>query len=214
MDDVNINYKISHLISESIYEPSFCVTDISGDIYAFREGEEFLVGKVKLFYCDLEKAFNNDISTYDVLDAHSSNTERYYYTLFDPKTDEINRNILDILGYEEDFYCPDMNFLIIDRLELLPTCRGKGLSKLILEESIKLFSNRTFAVVLQPFPLQEECAEGINGDQKEWFEKMQYDSFTKDAYRAQEALIRYYKKLGFTEIPNSEFLICTNEEWI
>ena len=212
---VFVDYKISQVVGIDVDEPSFCISDINGRIYDFDDDDnEVTVGKVSLYYCDLEKALNNGISTFNVLDAHSSSTERYYSHLFDSNTEEVNQSILKILGYENDDVCFDINFLIIDRIELLPKFRSKGLSKVILEEAIKMFSNKTFAVVLEPFPLQGEPGESRSDESELWHKKMSYSTFKEDEKEAKEALKNHYKKLGFVDIPNSNFMICTNEEWV
>lgn len=208
---VFINYKINQIVGSNIFEPDYCVNTIKGHIYDYDDNDkEVTVGYLKLYYCDLERAFNNDISFYDVLDAHSSSTERYYSTLFDIETEEVNPIIFNLLGYETS----EMNFLIIDRIEILPEFRGKGLSKYVLEEAVKMFSNKTFAVVLEPFPLQDEPEDAKSEETKEWDKMMDYKTFKDDKTEAKEALVNHYKNLGFIEIPESGFMLCTNEEWI
>lgn len=133
--------------------------------------------------------------------------------------------ILDILGElepfvdlydnETSFFCEKLlknfkhelwhsNLLIIDRLEILPKYRGRGLGKTMIEDAIKLFSNKADIVALKAFPLQLEVE---SNDMSTWQRLMKFDRLEQDSKKAIKQLRQFYKSLGFKQFESSMLMI-------
>ena len=107
----------------------------------------------------------------------------------------------EILNYYQD----DFNFYgcicYLDRIEILPAFRGKGLGKKVLKDIIHRFSHSTSLFVLKAFPLQLEVT--ISNDL--WFNKMKLDEFDNNESKAKQKIFKYYKSLGFVNILKNEY---------
>lgn len=103
------------------------------------------------------------------------------------------QNIAEIEGWLEDF-------LILDRLEILPQFRGKNYTRRVFEIVGRTIGHNTIAAI-KAFPLQlEKDNEGDGFYGKEWQEQMQLDELPKNAGKAKRSLISYYEKLGFQKL--------------
>src|SRR5215216_162041 len=111
------------------------LTSIEGEILASDEnGTETLVGKLRAYYADLNGASDADLEPYYILDLHAA-TAPFYPALFDPKIDDFKRSVYRLAG--NDIF--NRNLLILDRMEILPEYRGKGLGLACLYRCIQQY---------------------------------------------------------------------------
>lgn len=193
-----INNNGKYLAEDSVYS-------INGTILTLDEnGEDQIVGKVELIYCDLELGINNECSPFDIMDLHSETTLDCYHILFDETTEKLKSIISKKLSIENiPIFNP--NILIIDRIEILPEYRGHNLTLSILKQSLTIFSNKTFVTILKSFPLQLEPLNSSKDNK--WTKQMSLSSFNLKEQLAKEKLMNYYKSLGFQQIDNTDYLL-------
>ncbi|CAH7430894.1 hypothetical protein VCHA53O466_50535 [Vibrio chagasii] len=85
---------------------------------------------------------------------------------------------------------------IIQRLEVLPSYRGYGVSSEMFAY-IKELLEPNELVILKPFPLQFEAAKG---NDSKWLTMMGYERLPKEFKASQDRLINFYcNKIGFME---------------
>ena len=75
--------------------------------------------------------------------------------VLDPDETPFSRRLHNLLGNEIE----NFNFLILDRVELLPKYRGDGVGLLVLRSLIERFGAEAGVVGMKPFPLQLEHNE-------------------------------------------------------
>lgn len=85
----------------------------------------------------------------------------------------------------------------LERLELLPAYRGKGLGRFVIKDILERFYGSCGLFVAHAFPLQHEEGQPRNGEEGEWNESMQYHLMEEDVEQARYQLYHFYQKLGF-----------------
>jgi hypothetical protein len=136
---------------------------------------------------------------YGVMDTYSAETAEIYETLFDLHTDELRKDVKEILGD-----VPFRNILLINRVEILPAYRGMGLGLATIWNIIRRHSAGCGIVALKAFPFQFR-AGGWSGrlsdlEESDWNKKMGYDPYSYTMEFAHEKLIFHLMKLGFKRI--------------
>ena len=176
-------------------EPERYLIKVTAEAYDFDDGgEEMVIGKGRCFFADLEGAVDKlgDGPDY-ILDMEGA-TADYIEPLFVPGQLEFRPDVVELLDEEPIGF----NVLILDRLEILPRFRRKGLSKRILSEMIRHFSANTSLVALKAFPLQFE-AKSLNHSPSEWEAAMKLEDFPTDQANATQRLMDLYSELGFKD---------------
>lgn len=161
-------------------------------------------GKLRLFYVDLMKGMVDGISALDILDTRSETVD-FYTVLFDPRTDDFKRSIYQIAG--EEIY--SHNLLILDRLEILPAYRGRGLGLACLYRCMRQYWHGCGLVAIKCFPLQFELKEAL--PDKGWARRMEMGELGRGLAPCREKLMSYYARLGFVRVGKSEFMILNPE---
>lgn len=214
MNDISafVDFNVFACLPNNNNEPEDFITHINGKILTYGDsGRRISIGKVSLIYCNLNEALNNGISALDAMDGNSQSTCDLFCSLFDIETDNPKSDLLNLLGYKDGLR-DNSNLLIINRIEILPKYRGQGLSKSIIEQSIVMFGNKTFAQVLKPFPLQQEPQNTSERESaKAWHKRMSYKLFKENEQDAKTDLLNHYKNLGFVEIKDTEYMVYLEE---
>lgn len=182
-------------------EPSRFVKDISGTVFAAVDDDadgykDVEAGKFAVFVIDLEAAVNEKESAFDIFDV-SSKTIGY----FDLYTDDLafKPEVLKAMrGHER--WAP--NILILDRLELLPEWRRRGLGLRTLRWLQFHFSTGCGIVAMKPFPLQFE-----GGYKPEEAARLQLEEYGTDEVGAFRKLRKHYGKLGFGQVPGTPLMV-------
>jgi GNAT superfamily N-acetyltransferase len=166
--------------------------DGNGDV------KTFVVGKAKVLLFLLGLADHNGFPYYEIFDTYSTTLE-IGSLLYDWETQEFKAEIEEFCS---DAY--NSNVLFIDRIEILPAFRNKGIGKKIIKDILCRFYECFGVMVIKAFPLQFE----IKSSEKEdiaWYTKMEFDGLEKDKKNATENLVRFYKSLGFDQLYQNEY---------
>lgn len=166
------------------------------------EESELVIGKGKFFYADMDGAYVDGLSPFDVLDERAG-TFDFVFPLFGEsdegmsfKSDVTER--FNLTGHTN-------NLFIIDRLEVLPEYRGENVAAILIDEAIRLFSADAEVIALKSFPLQDEHVyESKKRDS--WYKAMKMDELPKlEGY--EEKLSSFYEKIGFASIGENGIMI-------
>lgn len=187
-------------------EPDELLYEASGNIHALDVNERrSLVGKFRTYYVDAERAINGHVSIFDVFDTYS-HTVGYFEALFGRNFPEFSNRVTKLF----DFDVFGNNVLILDRIELLPKYRGKGLGLKIMRHMMRRFGAGAGIVAIKPFPLQFE--HEVSGEDK-WRAKLRLAELPKNERLATKQLSGYYSKLGFRRIGRTPYMVA-NTSWV
>jgi hypothetical protein len=190
---LSINYKIHSSITD---DPIDWIKEINGEVFICEEDGEKIVAQCRHFFIDLE---NSKVAADYLLDIRHEIAP--FISLYESGTSSFTEEFLDIM--EHDIW--NSNLLVIDRIEILPNFRGKGLAGLIIEDAINSFSPRTDLAVLKAFPLQLEY-KTTKHKPKKWERMMALSNLENNEAIARNKLISLYKSLGFIMIENNEIM--------
>lgn len=191
----SINYKIHSML---IGDPEDWVTEINGEVMITDEDdEEILAAKCKYYFVDLD---NSCESAENLLDLRSELVP--FIALYEPGSASFKDSFLGMMNY--DIW--HSNLLVIDRIEVLPVFRGKGLAKLIINDAINLFSSRADLVALNAFPLQFE-SNGPKYRPMKWARMMELNKLEGDERMANNRLSAFYESLGFIKMVDESVMV-------
>lgn len=181
-------------------DPSRFLYHTTGSISGLDESDERIrMGRFGLYYVNAQGAERAGESLADVYDSNSS-TLGYFETLYDIETEQISERVERLL--ERDIWYA--NVLILDRLEILPQFRGRGLGAEVIRTLIERFSPGTDLVAMKPFPLQLEANPR---DQSEWRDDLQLDRLSRNEPRSTGKLRRYYATIGFKHMRGTPYML-------
>lgn len=135
-----------------------------------------------------------------------------YYLVFD-NTQFLNELGMIIIDYEDNNLreplvneagAESSNLLLIDRLELLPDWRKKGIGKKVIKDIIWRFSGCFGLVLLKAFPLQQEY-QYPNDQKSPWETEMKMVDFSQDEAFSNYKVSAYYLSLGFSKLENTDY---------
>ena len=194
----------------SVDEPEEYVRPISGYVEFFigddhdnaHEGKRewgTVAGRFHASYISVDNSLVDGVKLYDVMDAYSAEIAEIFETLFNPHTDELRKDVKELLGD-----VPFRNILVINRVEILPAYRGMGLGLATMWNLLRRHSAGCGIVALKAFPFQFRDG-GWSGrlsdlEESEWNKKMGYDPYSYTMEFAHEKLIFHLMKLGFKHI--------------
>lgn len=200
--DIALKWTSESYISEYL-EPDDFIYETSGNLFGINDNDDRkFVGKFRAYYVDVERAIDKEEPIFDVLDAHSSHLAEYFEPIFGSEAPDFSNRLLELLDHE----VLGNNFLILDRLEVLPQYRGKGLGLSVLRHMIARFSSGAALVAIKPFPLQFETAPSIEAEKK-WRARLKLDQLPTDEDVATEKLCQYYGKLGFLCLSGTPMMV-------
>jgi GNAT superfamily N-acetyltransferase len=166
------------------------------------DGPAALAGRGRVKVLDVDAAAHRGV---DLLARLAADPESaLYLALFDPPaTDRFARAVMTTL--DEDVV-DSRNLLIVDRVELLPAFRGRGLGLEYLGTALGTFAPRCRLAALLPFPLQLERAQRL-GRGDAWSAKMGFARLSRDPRDATFHLRRHYARLGFARVPGTSLMV-------
>lgn len=140
-------------------EPSRFLITFSGTIYQRLEPNdenddeenEEIVGHVELILVRREQIWNEHESLFEAMDSLSSETCECYESIFDVRTGDWKQAILSLYKPEEPMH-PDL--LFIQKLELQPEWRGKGIGSDVVEQIVFAMGSMCGLVCCKPFPIE------------------------------------------------------------
>ncbi|MPZ47604.1 MAG: hypothetical protein GEV05_30460 [Betaproteobacteria bacterium] len=95
---------------------------------------------------------------------------------------------------------------MLDRLELLPEMRGRGLGLAVMRELIKRFGAGAGLVAVMPLPAQFGYRIR-RADDDAWFRSMRLGEFAVDQTTATRKLSKHYRKVQFVSLPGTPFMV-------
>jgi hypothetical protein len=161
------------------------------------------IGTFKTFYIDVEGAVAEGESVFDVFDSRHE-TVGYYEDLYDDDGADFRPEIVKAACGRDYLWGP--NLLILDRLILEPAYRGKCRGLMALRGLIELLRPGAGLVAMKPFPLQKE-SHFLSEHARDERARLQLDGFPSNRRVATSALRRYYRRLGFSSVPSSEYMV-------
>jgi hypothetical protein len=177
-----------------------CMIKYLGSIRNDDTGAE--MGRLTAFVIDADRsAFHCGQTVTYVLDMHSATAP--YCDLFWQSLGEEQYSPA-VLRMLCDPFIETMNLLIVDRLELLPKYRGRGLGLAALSRTIEGLRLGCRIAAIKPFPLQHESARP---DDAAWAKRMRPDTFAGTLDDGRKGLARYYRKAGFRAVRGTPLMI-------
>lgn len=199
-DNVLLEWDSSHACIAPV-DPSDFIYETLGQVVTRGDNvHRTLLGKFRLYYVDVESAFNDGMSVHDVFDTYA-HTYEFHEMLFDAGSLELRERVLRLLEYEVQA----LNILILDRLEILPSFRGNQLGLAVMRGMIQRFSAGTGIVAIKPFPLQFEH-EPTDQRERDWRAALGLADLPRAQRPATAKLCRYYEKLGFVRLRGTPFM--------
>jgi len=182
-------------------DPSDFIYETTGRMVTRADDVRTLIGKFRLYYVDIESAFNDGVPVHDVFDTYAETFE-IYQALFDADSIEPRERVLRLLEYEVH----ELNVLILDRLEILPAFRGSRLGLAVMKAIIRRFSAGVGLVAIKPFPLQFEH-EPTDEREREWRAALRLTDLPRVERLATTKLCAYYQRLGFVRLRGTPFMV-------
>jgi len=194
MDISDLYLAVEYGVSTSLLsdEPDRWVRRVAGEVFSYDEDDKaLLVGRAEYLYIDLASALDDGISVGSMLDL-TAETIPYLDALFDDELSEFGPEAIQAFG--DDVW--GTNLFVVNRLEILPECRGCRVAEVLIEDAVKIFGADAQLIVLQSFPLQLDSRFKENGASG-WREGLKLEAFMRDERRAKRSLESYYESLGF-----------------
>ncbi len=199
---VSLNFDEREVLADD-NEPSRFIHHHVGELRCWSDREEdTTIGWFKAIYLDLDGAVEEQEPIFEVFDSQSTTLD-YFNALYGTEG-RFERAMDMAYGAFSWLWAP--NLLILDRLEVLPAHRGKGIGLIALTGLIRALRPGAGLVAMKPFPLQCESRPNESNEVQRW-NALALDSLPKDYYRAVAALRRYYKRLGFKRLPGTDLMI-------
>jgi GNAT superfamily N-acetyltransferase len=191
-----VNFKIPRCLTPYT-EPDDYILEILGDITCNDDnGSDTIAGTVKGYIIQLDRIINDGESLFDACDAHSQTVHDYSCVLFDFRRHGLKRAI------ERQFRLDGAgDILILDKIEVLPAYRGRGLGLAAACSFLDTFETGSCLAVGEPYPLQ---FKEMTPKHAEWCKKMGVESFVAEENRAVAKLRAYWSRLGFRRIRGSK----------
>jgi GNAT superfamily N-acetyltransferase len=185
-------------------EPEDFIHELSGKILcAAEDDKDRIAGRFRIYYADFELAANHGVSNFEVLDAHQHTLE-YADAILHPAEGPFSARLEKLLG---DIW--NLNFLILDRVEILPRYRGKGVGLHVLVALMERFGAGAGLVGMKPFPLQFEPNHSLDSS---WVKRLRLREMPHDLKSSTQKLKQYYSRLGFVAMRSTPFMF-RNMSW-
>ena len=181
-------------------EPEDFIHEICGKILRRQNHSErnHFAGRFRIYYADFELGQNHNVRASEILDTYQ-HTSDYADAVLDSDETPFSRRLYKLLGNE----IGNFNFLILDRVELLPKYRGNGVGLLVLRSLIERFGIGAGVVGMKPFPLQLEHKDATDS---RWRRRFRLEQFPSDSEISTRKLRNYYHRLGFVRMRFTPFM--------
>ena len=188
-------------------EPDDFVYKITGRVLCgtLHEETDRLAGRFRIYYVDFATGANYGYSAREVLDAYSD-TYTYADVLLGRSDEPFSHRLEKLLRFE--VWNP--NFLVLDRVEILPQYRGRGVGLLAILSLIERFAAGAGVVGMKPFPLQFEPAPPSG--YAAWQKRLQLAKLSRNQRHATKKLQTHYARLGFVPLSRTPFMF-RSESW-
>ena len=171
------------------------------------ENAEFEAGTFAATLIDVRGAVIEGESVFDVFDSDSV-CIGYFEALYDYDEDDFKPQVTQIVC--EDDFLSNPNLLVVDKLVIYPQYRGKSLGLLALRALIHRHRSGVGLIAMNPVPLQFE-SKFVDEKNSDLFRRFGLDSFSLPKNKATAKLKKYYGRLGFKQVPQTEFMVRSSE---
>lgn len=199
----NIYYEVLYSFTSGLGElnSNRFITTIKGVVYVKDDKNRIIseAGRLSLRLIDIELAHHEDLSLYELFSSEKGLLE-LGESVFNLHTEEYMPEIISFFEHGVVF----MNILMIDKLEILPEFRGKGLGKMLIKDIKNRFSNGCGLIALKIRSFQHGSFLSFTVDEQEWEKKMDFNSLESDEEKAFYKLANYFKSLGFKSLNSSD----------
>jgi GNAT superfamily N-acetyltransferase len=191
----SITFRVDFAVSLSEHgggDPSDYITVYEGNIIgvANDDGEQ-KIGTLVLYMVEAGRAMNQRVSLFDVMDCLDGDSCDCFANLYDPDSEQLKPEVENLISENR---ATQWDMLLIERLELLPEYRGRGLGKKIALRAIEKFGDNCGVITCVPVPLQ---FSGIGPNDKR----------PSGMSSAQRRVRDFWESVGFDRIPNSDYYI-------
>jgi hypothetical protein len=154
-----------------------------------------IIGRMSSSLVQIGRISNAGEDLFDVMDGHSGEMAEYHAAFFKPNDSDYKENIRrqfpDILS---------LDFLILDRAEIEPAFRKRGLGLLAISRAIDIFGENCGLVAMKPFPLQ------FRGYRDSGWRAPEGVRDPVAGFRiARQKLRRYWERAGFARVDRTEY---------
>lgn len=177
-------------------EPSRVLREIRGNIfdYANDDGEEQILGSVDALLASQSRALDEGIDFADAMECLSASTLKCCEALYD--LEDWNEAVEQLYGIQ----LLDGNVLYIEKIELQPEYRGKGIGAQVVRETIGTFASAGVSLVAcEPFPLQYSNWDELD---EEYTRLRAEPGFEEKRLAAFARVEKFWIDLGFRKVPN------------
>jgi hypothetical protein len=177
----------------------FCIVDHHDNAHEWKQEQRTVAGRFEASYINVDNSLVAGVKLYGLMDTCSAEMAEVYETLFDPHTDELRKNVKELLG-NVSF----RNILVIDRVEILSAYRGMGIGLATIRDIILRHSAGCGIVALKAFPYQFRSGSKSGRlsflEESDWNKKMGYDNHSHTMEFAHEKLVFHLMKFGFKRV--------------
>ena len=198
-EEIYRSYRLTFRIIRNLSpdtEPDDYICNICGEIICTEETDtesrEVRAGTINGYLINVNRIMEDGISLFDACDGHSQTVHDYGCVLFDFRRGELKRTLDEQFGG-----IGASNALILDKIEVLPGHRGRGVGLAAACSFLDTFEGGCGLAVCEPYPMQ---FKEITPDHSEWCKKMGVESFVTDRNRALAKLRTHWRRLGFQPI--------------
>ena len=196
----SLQFEPSGVIPLVFEEPEDFIHEMCGKILHRENHSERdqVVGRFRIYYADFEVGRSHNITAREILDTYQ-HTFDYADAVLNSDETPFSRRLHNLLGNEIE----NFNFLMLDRVELLPKYRGHGVGLLVLRSLIERFGAGAGVVGMKPFPLQLERKDATDSS---WRRRLRLEQFPSDSKISTRTLRNYYHRLGFVPMRSTPFM--------
>ena len=189
---LEINFPASYALTQSEPSREF-IQVIDGEI---RDSESnVIIGRISSSLVQVGRVADAGEDLFDVMDGQSREMAEYHTVLFKPNdwdyNDRIRSQFPDIVS---------LDLLIIERAEIKPAFRKRGLGLLAACRTIDVFGANCGLVVMKPFPLQFRNYLRSDGESLTGLRMRQVNSRT-----ARQKLRSHWARAGFKRVNGTDY---------
>jgi len=203
---------INSLDDKSVYTKFFIYDNPGNDPFF----DWHLAGQIKWIHVDIETAIQKQVNIYDFCVQHGVNVSKIYSDLHktssgfidDTKKKYLKPSIAKILGQKT----LKNNLAFIDRFEILPKYRGRGIGKMVYDIMLRQLWQDVKIIMLYSYPLQFTGHITFRNDEdRQFLANMRYCDFNNSFQKSNNAVLNFYKNLGFHKLRNSDYIFHINK---
>lgn len=169
--------------------------------------EDLEVGHINLVYFNISRAVNDRVSIMDEADADSQ--ELYDYISACIFRNEYVPKVKNVIGEDSIMFKCDV--LIMTQGEIDPKYRGHKIMLKAMRQIIQQIGYEAVTII-KPFALQFcDVKDSTEEKAQERENSYNYTNYTNNMVLANKTLQKYYGKLGFKKLRNSEYMVITQD---